>query len=145
MAEPIGCTRALAYLRREQVELFRAAAERAGLEVAALGVEGRAEAGPVQAALECFPRAEPVDDLRYAITSADVAAVVLGAAPDGGAGEGVSALDAAVLCAKRGVRLITLTPIPASLQDVRAPEALSDSVRLVPLLRDSRVFAWRGI
>ncbi|HVZ93710.1 MAG TPA: hypothetical protein VG797_04295 [Phycisphaerales bacterium] len=130
---------ASAHLRHDQLALFRAVADRCGLEIAHLSLADDSRGGTELS--DHFPRAKPVTDFRHELTSANVQVVLLGALP-GAKGEEAGAI--ADLCAQRGLRLITLEPIPASATDVRRAELWGTAVRIVPLLRDATLFAAAG-
>ncbi len=107
--------RALLWLDPEQVDLFRGIAETAELAVASVG-DASATRGRAADLATTFDAA-PVDDLRRALSTSDLDLVLLGAA--------VGTEYAPVLkeCVDRGVRVVSLEPLPAGVLEVLAPAA----------------------
>lgn len=146
----------LVWFEPEQARLLAGIAERAQLNVVQAGVpvgDGRsaAAADAIAALGEGVTR---FDDLRHAIASTTAKLVLIaspasgeaGAGNVGGAGgSGESILDdpdVVRLCRERGSRLCTFEPAPASVGDHHRFEAVEgdEPVRIVPMLRRSRVF-----
>lgn len=129
----------LVWLDPAQAPMVRALADAGAFEVAAWGCPGGARVtdtldGPP------FDRASRVDDLRLALATRDVRAVLLAAAGalDGAAGEPpVEDADLLRLCRSRGVLCLALDPIPASVRDAATadPSHWAETVRPLTLFR----------
>jgi predicted dehydrogenase len=137
----------LAWLEPEQADLVRAVAARAGLTLTHIGLApGSARGRPADAA-ELFPQAAPVSDLRQALVSAPVKAVLFATPrPADTAPGSVGPLDDPELLATvrgRGVAVLSLEPAPASVLDHASwsQPAGGAIVRMVPLLRESGICA----
>jgi hypothetical protein len=132
----------IAWLAEPQVALVRDVAEHAGVAIVGAGSPVRGQAAAVAKALG----AEPHDDLRATIASAD-ADLALIASP-GAFGERAPEDTAAILAARaRGMRIASLEPIPSSALDLASGAWRSqsgvdpvDSVRFRPLARLSRSY-----
>lgn len=137
---------ALICLHPDQYGLARSLAERCELSIPFVAsADPSRSAGPELN--EFFPRAEVVRDLRHALAAADIGVVILGRLP-GASFRGAAGADAALdaheairLCVERGIRVISFEPVPTALGEARDAAAWGDLVRLVPLLRDARLFA----
>jgi hypothetical protein len=109
----------LAWLEPEQAEFVRAVVAAAGVRVALAGAEGPGRSAEVARALG----AEPAGDLRAALASAAVDAVLLAdpaALTDAGEAEALAA------CRERGVRVLSFEPRPAGLLEAREPGRRSE-------------------
>lgn len=136
--------RVIVWAEPERAGVLRAVAGRAGLTVVGAGCAIKGRSSAVAAVFDC----PVVDDLRTALTEGECDLVVIGSAGDfGGASEPGDA--AAVLMAhQRGVRVVTLEPLPASALELAGawttPGAggmtAVDAARFVPLARASRSF-----
>lgn len=121
---------------------MRAVAAAAGLNLVAAGCGAKGRSSAVAAALAC----EPVDDLRSALTEGQCDVVLIASA--GGFGAAASPSDAAAVLAasQRGVRVLTLEPLPASALELGGPwrpaggAAPADAVRFIPLARSAKPF-----
>ncbi len=107
--------RAIVWLRPEQAGFVRDVAARAGLAIAGAGCPERGRSGEVAVGLG----APPFDDLRAALASAaDIELVLIAAAgqfarePDGQDSQALRA------CRARGVNVISLDPVPASVLEI---------------------------
>lgn len=141
--------RTLLWLRPDQAALARALSERVALDVAAVGTPPSARATPAADALrDAFPNAQPIDDLRHALTSAtfDLALFLSGDPAEPGAPPDASPCeDPEILryCRTAGITLATLEPAPASAMScVSLAEAnLLGPIRILPLLAHASVMA----
>ncbi len=97
-----------------QAALARAVAEIAGLELVAAGSPIRGQSGAVASALGC----EPADDLRAALAGASADAILILAAGDFGAAEAPEDARAVAAAASRGVRVLSLEPVPSNALDL---------------------------
>jgi len=117
--------KAVVWCDPDQVDLIRAAADRAAITIVGAGSAQVGRAGEVAAALGT--NIEHLNDLRAALATTQAELVLLAAPGDfGAAGTGAGerdAEDAAVLAAARarGVRILSLEPMPASVLQVAAP------------------------
>lgn len=136
--------RVIAWIRPDQVDLVRHACAVAALDLAAAGSPARGHSGAIAEQLGC----EKIDDLRTALTEGRADAVFI--ADPGGFGRTAESNDASAIAAahERGVRILSLEPIPESVQAVSSspwiaagpsPAAWSH-VRIVGLLRGLRPF-----
>lgn len=107
---------AAVWLHPEQLPLVRAIGELTGLRFVAAGTGVPGRSGELAAALG----AEPLTDLRNALASLKTPLVLLASAD--ALGEARPAEDAAVLRAagERGVRVASLEPLPASIEELAA-------------------------
>ena len=114
---------AAVWLDAGQVELVRQVAERAGLRVTHAGCTDPSQRGAVAAALN----AQPLADLRAALSATEAALFLIADAADFGAKAAHD--DARVIrsASERGVRVMSLEPMPASLIELAA--ALESSER----------------
>ncbi|MFB3431256.1 MAG: hypothetical protein ABL309_10075 [Phycisphaerales bacterium] len=134
---------ALLWLDPEQAALLRSVADHAGLEVVQAGMPASARRSASSDVLDAFENAQPFDDLRHAVASTEARVVLL--ASGGEDDRGASMLDDFELvqtCRERGIALFAMEPSPGSVVDLSKFEAAEgiDPVRMVPMLRDSRVF-----
>lgn len=141
--------RTLLWLRPDQTDLARALAERIALDVAAIGSPPATRATPAADAMgSAFPDAEPIDDLRHTLTSAqlDLALFLTADPPEPGAPpDAAPCEDPEILryCRGAGVIVATLEPSPASALACRtlAEANLLAPIRVLPLLAHSPVLA----
>ncbi len=134
---------ALLWLDPEQAHLLRSVADHANLEVVQAGMPASARRSASSDVLDAFENAQPFDDLRHAVASTEAKVVLL--ASGGEDDRGGSMLDDFELvqtCRERGIALFAMEPSPGSVVDLSKFEAAEgiDPVRMVPMLRDSRVF-----
>lgn len=110
-----GVATAMAWMHPEQTDLIKGVAEAAGLTITHVGDASNSRGRGADMAAELG--AELVDDLRRALTTLDVKAMLLAAT--------TRAEDARVIqdCAERGVHVITLEPMPGSVLEVLEPTA----------------------
>ncbi|HZW09767.1 MAG TPA: hypothetical protein VFF69_07680 [Phycisphaerales bacterium] len=139
-----GGRRAIVWVAEDRVEFLRAVARAADLRVVGAGSPVKGKSGSIAAALGCGS----VDDLRSALTEGECELVLVGSPGDFGAASAPSDAAAVLAARQRGVRVVTLDPLPASalelaggwssvgLGGVRAV----DAARLVPLARCGRSF-----
>lgn len=149
--------RVIAWLRPDQVALARGVADAAHVSFAAAGSPLRGQASGIASELGC----SPIDDLRLAIATArlpapdaddspDRASIVWMLDPgDFAATPGDDDTSALLAARERGVRVVSLEPIPASALALGGPGLAgeeppparpTDSIRLVPLIRFSTAF-----
>ncbi len=136
--------RILAWLDPGQVELVRAVAEHAHLEIVGAGSPTKAQAGAAATALGCLSLA----DLRSALTEGEADAVLIAAPGDFGRADAASDVPALLAARARGVKVATLEPFPTSAidlatrgwTDASAGVAPASVARLVPLPRHTRPF-----
>ncbi len=118
-----------------QLPLVRGVAARAGLHIAAVGsnerARGRGGGRELAEALATDQSAPPtaVDDLRSALATTDAQLVLLAAPGDFAAAPSSAEADAAVLAeaVKRGLRILTLEPLPASVLQLGTAGVMSSS------------------
>ena len=141
---------ALVWLRAEQASLVRPIAARAGFTIAGAGGP-EADRGKAASAALGVPH---VDDLRAALANTDARLILL--ADPGAFADGSSSPDATLLrtLSIRGVRIVSLEPVPAALvsapprvaasagggEDALAAAASGEWARPVPLARWHRPF-----
>ncbi|MFI4854327.1 MAG: hypothetical protein ACIAQF_05030, partial [Phycisphaerales bacterium JB065] len=142
-AEAVAPRPALFWLDPEQATLLRAVADAANLEVVQAGIPPMTRRSAPSDAAYPFADAEAFDDLRHAVASTEAKVVLLasGAEDDRGA----SVLDDFELvqtCRERGIALFAMEPSPGTVVDLSKFESAEgiDPVRMVPMLRDSRIF-----
>lgn len=140
----------LVWLDEPQLELARSIADLARLRFVRAGSSSRAGSQTIAASLD----ADPFDDLRAAIASAsaeegDPIELVLLLSPGPFGSEGIDADAQAVQAARsRGVRVISIEPVPASALVLaagswtRARHGTTplEAIHTVPLIRRSAVF-----
>jgi hypothetical protein len=130
---------AIAWLEPGQTELVRALASAAGIRVVAAGsppASRRSVDGPT------IEGAETITDLRQAFATAAVEAAIL-AAGIGSAEAPLSDADVLRAARSRGIRLVTVEPIPGSVADARSADATHwrDAVRFIALFREAPALA----
>jgi hypothetical protein len=123
----------------DRAQFLKRVAAASGLRVvgAGCGVKGRSSA-----AASCFG-CEPVDDLRSVLTESPCEAVLIGSAGDFGAASSPSDAGAVLAALQRGVRVLTLDPLPASAMELSGAWSTPGAggvtpacgVRFVPLAR----------
>lgn len=129
--------RAVIWMNAAQAELVRAVAGAADLDVIAVGSETKGHAPIAAAALGV----EPLSDLRTALASAD--ADLLWLADPGNFGNQADDADSILAASRRGLRIASLEPTPASAIDLRAAGWTRgfgdarpiDAISFCPLLR----------
>lgn len=138
----------MVWCEEERAEFLRAVARAADLSVVGAGCETKGRSAGVASVFGCGS----VDDLRSALTEGDCDLVLIASA--GGFGGASSPGDAgAVLTARqRGIRVVSLEPLPASALELSGPWSSAgsgsgaggiravDAARFVPLARTSRSF-----
>ena len=97
-----------------QVALARAVAEGAGLELVGAGSPNRGQSGGVASELGC----DAMDDLRAVLAGASADAVIMLAAGDFGAAGAPEDARAVAAAAGRGVRVLSLEPVPSNALDL---------------------------
>ena len=107
-------TRVICWLDTPQVALVREIAAVSNLRVVGAGSPSRAQRGGVAAELG----AEPVDDLRVALTEGDAEAILIAALGEFGRSDASSDAAALLAARARGVKVLTLEPFPMSAIDL---------------------------
>lgn len=118
-------TPTLVWLDPAQGPMVRALVEAGEISIAAWGRPGGPRATEVPERMP-FDPALRVDDLRLALATRDIRAVLIAAstALDGLAGEPpIEDTDLLRLCRSRGITALTLEPVPASVRDAASAEA----------------------
>jgi hypothetical protein len=125
---------ALVWLEPAQRGLVEAIARRAGLAVIAAGAPGGAELGW---RLPDGSPAAPITDLRQALATLPIKAALLAATPATGDAP-LTDTDVLRAARPRGIRALSIEPIPSSVAESRAAEAAAwaDSCRTLALFRD---------
>lgn len=121
----------------------REVAELAGLSLVGAGSPEAARTGAVSQELGVAPCA----DLRTALTQGRVELVLIASAGDFGAVQDRDDAKYVLEAQKRGVRVLTLEPVPASAQEMTdarwdgTPVSAAEAVRFVPVARATRAFS----
>ena len=136
--------RTIVWADEPRAECIKAVAEAAHLRVvgAGCGVKGRSSA--VAGLFDC----PAVDDLRSVLTEGECDAVLIASAGDFGAAAKPSDALAVLHAHQRGVRVMTLDPLPASALELSGPWTTPgpggvrplDGLAFVPLVRSSRPY-----
>lgn len=135
---------AIVWAEQDRAGVVRAVAAAAGLSVVGAGCATKGRSSAVAALFEC----PPVDDLRSVLTEGACGLVIVGSAGDFGAASNPSDASAVLAARQRGVRVVTLEPLPASALELAGPWSASGpggitavhAARFVPLARTSRSF-----
>ncbi|MCB9847567.1 MAG: hypothetical protein H6814_04045 [Phycisphaeraceae bacterium] len=133
---------ALAWLSENQADLARGIAKAAGLRLDLVGCSGVNQSGAV-AGLARALDATATDDLRSALASSDIEAVLIGAITTDESEHTLLSHEALKGLDQRGVRVFSLAPPPGRIGD--PGQGFGDGstpgrVELVPLLRHSQGF-----
>lgn len=136
--------RTIVWTDEQRAACMKAVASAAGLVVvgAGCGVKGRSSA--VAGVFDC----PVVDDLRRALTDGECDAVLIASAGDFGAAASPSDAQAVLHAHQRGVRVLTLEPLPASALELAGPWTTPgpggvrplDGLAFVPLVRAARPY-----
>jgi len=136
---PTQSRRALCWLDPGQVGLVQDVAGRASLEIVGVGAPTMDGASRIASQLD----AEPFSDFRQALTSTDAALLLLGVAPDSLEAALTDASSPVRTAIARGVRIVSLEPVPTSVVEAHAWAQQRSPVplHLAPLLRNAPGFA----
>lgn len=134
--------RAIVWAEVDRAEALRAVVGAAGLVVVGAGCATKGRSSAVAAVFGC----PVVDDLRLALTEGECDLVVIGSAGDFGTASHPSDAGAVLAARQRGVRVVSLEPLPASALELAGAWSASaagglkavDAARFVPLARTGR-------
>lgn len=112
-----------------RADCINAIAAAAALTVVGAGCSTKGRASSVAATLDC----PPVDDLRAALTDAECDAVLIASAENFGNAAHQSDAAAVLHAHTRGVRVITLDPLPASALELAGPWTTPGAGGVTPL------------
>lgn len=135
-------TRAVVWTSPERVETVREIVRGAGVRLVAAGGPDSKNVGQVAADLA----AQACSDLRQALTEFDTDLILLASPGDFGAVEDREDAAYALKAHQRGVKVMTLEPVPASALEMTAgrwdssPLSASETIRFVPIARATRAF-----
>jgi hypothetical protein len=119
----------IAWLNPEQTDMAGNLARLAGLSVVGAGSPARGKAGSVASALGATSH----DDLRSVLTSAECEVVLLLASGDFGADPSGADTGALAAAKARGVRVISIEPVPGSASELAAGRWTKPRVGVTPL------------
>ncbi len=136
--------RAIVWAAEDRAPFLRAAARAADLSVVAAGSPAKGRSGAVAEVLDC----PPMDDLRSGLTEGECDLVILGSPGGFGAASEPGDAAAVLMARQRGVRVVTLEPLPAGALELAGGWSsvgsggvrAVDAARLVPLMRAGRSF-----
>ena len=139
----MGTPRVIVWLDRLQVDLIAAVARQAKFSIVGAGSPAKGQSGSVAASLGC----PVVDDLRAALASAECDAILLASLGDFALSPTRQDAGAVRASHARGVRVITLEPVPPSAMDLSGQgwtheehgQCPANLIRFVGLPRLSRV------
>lgn len=134
--------RAIVWTEQGRAEVLRAVASAVGLRVVGAGCAAKGRSSAVASVFGCAA----VDDLRSALTEGECDIVVIGSAGDFGAVSNPGDAGAVLAARQRGVRVVTLDPLPASAMELSGAWSASgpgglravDAAVFVPLARTGR-------
>ncbi len=143
MTAPAG-HKAIVWAELDRAEIVRAVAARAGFAVIGAGCATKGRSSAVAGVFEC----PVVDDLRSALTEGQCDLIVIASAGDFGTASHPSDAAAVLAARQRGVRVVTLEPLPASALELVGPWSATsaggttavDAAHFVPLARTGRAF-----
>jgi hypothetical protein len=143
MAERVG-HKVIVWAEQERAAVLHAVAAFAGFSVVGAGCATKGRSSAVAAIFDC----PVVDDLRSVLTEGECDLVVIGTAGDFGAASNPGDAAAVKAARQRGVRVVSLEPLPASALELAGPWSTPgpggvtavDAAHFVPLARISRSF-----
>jgi hypothetical protein len=143
MTAPAG-HKAIVWAEFDRAEIVRAVAAKAGLAVIGAGCATKGRSSAVAGLLDC----PVVGDLRSALTEADCDLILIASAGDFGTASHPGDAAAVLAARQRGVRVVTLEPLPASALELVGPWSAAgagggpavDAATFVPLARTGRAF-----